>query len=235
MDRCYNIRTMQDSTVAETRAALFDDAIMIFFSIISIFLLVFEVVSEQTPHQTRVLEIADLTIACVFLFEFCLRLSRAPDRRKFWRGHWWELLASIPITSSTTQLLRGLNMLRIFRLLRLLRLVRFLARLRIILNASSRFAEQTYLIYIGTLAAIVVNSGALGFHYMEAGVNPNVHGLWDSFWWTVVTVTTVGYGDIYPVTNGGRILAICLMLGGIATVSTSTAFIAAHIVKRKDK
>lgn len=225
---------MQESKAAGARIALFDDAIMIFFSTISIFLLIFEIVSEQTPHQTRVLEIADITIASVFLFEFCLRLYRAPNRRKFLRAHWWELLASIPITSSTTQVLRGLNLLRIFRLLRLLRLVRFLARLRVILNASSRFAEQTYLVYIATLAAIVVMSGALGFHYMEAGVNPKVHGLWDSFWWTVVTITTVGYGDIYPVTTGGRILAICLMLGGIATVSTSTAFIAAHIVKRKD-
>lgn len=109
-----------------------------------------------------------------------------------------------------------------------------MVRLRIILNASARFAEQTYLIYIATVGGMVIMAGALGFHYMEAGVNPNVHSLWDSFWWTVVTLTTVGYGDIYPVTTGGRILAIFLMLGGIATFSAVTATIGAYLVNKKD-
>jgi voltage-gated potassium channel len=68
---------------------------------------------------------------------------------------------------------------------------------------------------------------------MEAGINPNVHSLWDSFWWTIVTITTVGYGDIYPVTTGGRILAIFFMLGGTATVGTATAAIAAYLINKK--
>ena len=70
---------------------------------------------------------------------------------------------------------------------------------------------------------------------MEAGHNENVKSLWDSFWWTIVTITTVGYGDIYPVTTGGRILAIFLMLGGIATFSAATATIAAHLIERNKK
>ena len=68
---------------------------------------------------------------------------------------------------------------------------------------------------------------------MESEVNPNVHGLWDSFWWAIVTITTVGYGDIYPVTTGGRVLAIFLMLGGIATMGAATAAITAYVIERK--
>ncbi len=207
---------------------------MIILSLVSVFLLFFEILSSHTPQQTHALEMADVCIASIFLLEFCVRLARAPKRLVFLRQHWWELLASIPITSSTTQALRALNLLRIFRLIRLLRLLRLLARLKIIFDASTRFAEQTYLLYICTLAGIVIMSGALGFHYMEAGVNPNVHSLWDSFWWTVVTITTVGYGDIYPVTTGGRILAMFLMLGGIATVSAVTAVISAYLIRKKD-
>ncbi len=124
------------------------------------------------------------------------------------------------------------SLLRLIRVIRLLRLIRFAVRMKVIVSASSKFAEQTYLIYIATLGGIVVLFGALGFHYMEAGVNPNVHGLWDSFWWTIVTITTVGYGDIYPVTTGGRILAILLMLGGITTFSAVTASITAYVLKR---
>lgn len=210
------------------------DAIMIFLSLVSVSLLFFEILAEHTPQQSHALGIADVCIASVFLFEFCVRFIRAPSRAIFLRRHWWELLASIPFNSEATQALRGLNLLRIFRLIRLLRLIRFLVRLKIILNASTRFAQQTYLIYICTLAGIVVMAGALGFHYMESGVNPNVHGFWDSFWWTIVTVTTVGYGDIYPVTTGGRIIAIFLMLGGIATLSAVTAVIAAYLVRQKN-
>jgi voltage-gated potassium channel len=211
-----------------------DDAIMILLSLVSVFLLFFEVLAEHTPQQRHALEVADAFIAFVFLVEFCVRLVRAPNRAVFLRQHWWELLAAIPITSGVAQALKGLNLLRIFRLIRLLRLVRFLIRLKIILAASTRFARQTYLIYICTLAGMVIMAGSLGFHYMEAGTNPNVHSLWDSFWWTIVTVTTVGYGDIYPVTTGGRILAIFLMMGGVATVSGVTATIAAYIISKKD-
>ncbi|RYZ86901.1 MAG: hypothetical protein EOP04_12890, partial [Proteobacteria bacterium] len=89
------------------------------------------------------------------------------------KKHWWELLAAIPISSETASFLRGLNLLRLVRLIRLLRLIRFLARLKVILSASNRFAEQTYLIYIATLSGVVILASALGFDYMEAGKNPN--------------------------------------------------------------
>lgn len=215
--------------------SIVDDLLMIFLSLVSVFLLSFEVLADHSPEQTQALEVADIAIALIFLGEFGYRLARAPERGLFLRKHWWELLASIPITSSTTQALRGLNLLRVFRLVRLLRLVRFLVRLKVLVNASREFAEEAYLLYLCTLVGVVVLSGALGFHYFEAEVNPNVHGLWDSFWWTISTVTTVGYGDIYPVTTGGRILAIFLMLGGVATVSAVTAAIAATLVERRER
>ena len=206
---------------------------MVFLSLISVFLLFFEVLSAHSPQQLRALDAADMVIAIIFFVEFWLRFFKAGNKKLFFRKHWWELLASIPITSSMTQALRGLNVLRLIRVMRLLRLLRLLVRLKVVLAASSRFTEQTHLIYISVVGGFLLISAALGFHYMEAGVNPNVHSLWDSFWWTIVTITTVGYGDIYPVTTGGRILAIFLMLGGIATSSAVTASISAYIIRRE--
>jgi voltage-gated potassium channel len=226
---------MQNEVEIENKnigVTILDDVVMVALSLISIGLLLFEVTADLNQHQAQALEYADFTIACIFLLEFSIRLLKAENRRTFLRRHWWELLASIPITSQLTQALRVLRLLRIFRLVRLLRLVRFAVRLKIILENSAKFADQTYLIYITTISGIVIIASALGFYYLEADKNPNVRGVWDCFWWAVVTITTVGYGDVYPVTDGGRVLAMFLMLGGITTLSATTATITAHMINR---
>jgi voltage-gated potassium channel Kch len=99
------------------------------------------------------------------------------------------------------------------------------------LGDSRRGSLGTYLIYLLSVVAAITVSSALGFHQFEAGRNPNVKSFWDSFWWAIVTMTTIGYGDIYPVTTGGRVVAILLMFAGIGTLGVVTAAIAAYFVK----
>jgi voltage-gated potassium channel len=141
---------------------ILNDLLMVGLSLASIFLLVFEVVADLNQHQAKALEYTDLAIACAFLLEFTIRFSQAPQKAQFMRRHWWELLASIPVTSQTTQVLRGLRLLRIFRLIRLLRLVRFAARLKVVLANSARFAEQTYLVYITVITSWSSGPAPLG-------------------------------------------------------------------------
>jgi len=85
--------------------------------------------------------------------------------------------------------------------------------------------------YLLGLVALTTVVGAAGFQFTERGVNPNVSGLGDSLWWALVTITTVGYGDIAPITVGGRVIASLMMAIGIGIVSVATATFAAYLVR----
>ena len=90
---------------------------------------------------------------------------------------------------------------------------------------------RSYIAYVLGVVAIVVLTSATGFYFAERGTNPNVDGFGDAVWWAIVTVTTIGYGDNYPVTAMGRIVGGFLMFAGIGTLSLFTAATAAYLVK----
>jgi voltage-gated potassium channel Kch len=90
---------------------------------------------------------------------------------------------------------------------------------------------RSYLAYVLGVVALVVVTAALGFYAAERGINPNVDSLGDAFWWSIVTVTTIGYGDIYPVTTLGRVVGAFLMFAGIGALGLFTAAIAAYLIK----
>jgi voltage-gated potassium channel len=211
---------------------LVDEIIIVVLSLLSVALLIFEVVADASSAQMRFLEQIDVGIAFVFLGEWVLNLLRAEDRRRYLRRRWWELLACVPISSDLAHVLRGVRLLRVIRLVRLLRIARLAVRVEILARESKAFFIDSSLIYISTASAVIVFSAALAFHYFEMSVNPNVHNFFDSFWWAIATVTTVGYGDIYPVTTEGRIVAIFLMLTGIGTLGVYTAAIANYVIRQ---
>ncbi|MEA2238390.1 MAG: voltage-gated potassium channel [Thermoanaerobaculia bacterium] len=215
------------------RAAIRNEIVIVFLALASCSLLVFEVVSDASQEQMAWVQRIDLAIALIFLGEFLLRFSKAENRRHFLRHFWWELLAAIPITSHAARVFRGLPLLRAIRVIRLLRLVRLTARVRVLIQDSNAFVHGAWLIEISTTVVALVSAAALSFHYFEHGTNTNVHTVADSFWWAIVTVTTVGYGDIYPITTGGRLIVVGLMLIGIGTLGLYTAAIAGFVVKKR--
>jgi voltage-gated potassium channel len=93
---------------------------------------------------------------------------------------------------------------------------------------------RNMLISMLMIFCLVLFYASLIFYSVEKGINPNVHNFFDAVWWAFISVTSVGYGDIYPVTTTGRIVAILLIIFGMSIFSIITAKIASHYMKEKN-
>ena len=100
------------------------------------------------------------------------------------------------------------------------------------MDDSNRGSLGTYLLYLFAVISVIILLGSWGFYLFEIHADKTmVHNYGDCVWWAIVTITTIGYGDVYPVTLGGRLIAIFLMFTGISALSVLTAAIAASFVK----
>ncbi|HET7677396.1 MAG TPA: ion transporter [Candidatus Limnocylindrales bacterium] len=176
---------------------------------------------DDAPAASRgALQALDDLLTVLFVAEFGSRFIASRDRRAYLRGHWIDLVALIPS-------IRGV---RVLRLLRLLRLVRAFAGLHRALGHLERMVGHRGLgmLVVAWLGVMVICSLAL--YAAEQGVNEAVGSPLDALWWGVVTLTTVGYGDVYPVTPEGRLAAAVLMLLGIGLFGAITATVTSFML-----
>jgi voltage-gated potassium channel len=166
------------------------------------------------------LEATELILTVAFAAEFVSRIAAARDRAAYLRGHWIDLVALVPAS-------RGL---RILRILRLLRLVRAFAGVYRALGHVGSLAQHRGLqtIILSWLGVMVICCAAI--YFAERDINPAIRSPFDALWWGISTMTTVGYGDVVPMTAEGRIAASALMLLGIGLFSAVTAIITSFLV-----
>jgi voltage-gated potassium channel len=156
----------------------------------------------------------------VFLGEAVIMLSVVPDRRQWLRHHLIDLAVVIITPPFAPQAWQNG---RLFRLIRLLRLVRVASLRRLLSLEGMKYAAA---VAVGT----VIVGGAVFASVEETDSHGAAISTWDGIWWAITTVTTVGYGDIYPESTAGRIIAITIMLVGIGFVALLTAFIADRFI-----
>ncbi len=168
-----------------------------------------------------IIDLADWGVCALFFFDFLWNLWRAPNRwRYFASWGWLDLLSSIPMVDAT-RWGRLARVARVIRVLRALRAARILASLIIRRRAESSFLAASL------VALLLVVFSSIAVLHFEADAEGNIKTGEDAFWWALTTVTTVGYGDRFPVTSEGRLIAAVLMCAGVGLFGTFSGFLAA--------
>ena len=212
------------------------NAYNIFILILTIFSLVIMVALFLPLNKATIdlLQFYDNLICAFFLFDFFLTFRAAPSKTGFFirdRG-WLDLVGSVPSFGIVVPY-KLIGLLRLARLNRARRIARHLGvqrrgeLLRDILKNRSKYAS----FLVGILAIVVLSSASvLVLQFESADRKALITTGWDAFWYSIVTITTVGYGDYYPVTVGGRITGIFIMMTGVGIIGALASLMASLLI-----
>ena len=171
------------------------------------------------PIDSKAIVIIDYIIITFFIIDYLARLYASNNKLYFIRTHIIDLLAALPFHA----LFKGIRLIRMVRIMEVTRIAAMLTKVGRVLRPFFKTNGFIYLIYC-SIGFIII--GTFGIAITEQKT------LFDALWWTIVTITTVGYGDISPVTSVGRVIAILLMIFGIGFISTLTSTLTNYFAQK---
>ncbi len=194
-----------------------------------------ETLPGLTPAQRRILGIVELGIVAFFTAEYLVRLAAAEHKLKFIFSFFGiiDLLAILPFYLALLPGLSTLRALRLVRLARLLKLGRYNRALDRLYQAWM-LAWEEFVMFV-FLALILLYIAAAGLYHFEHEAQPDKFtSIFDSLWWAICTLTTVGYGDVYPITTGGRLFTCLVLLIGLGIVAVPTGLVASSLTQVRE-
>jgi voltage-gated potassium channel len=195
---------------------------IIFISVLSVVNLFVTLIPGLNPQAVGVVQITNFFLTFIFLADFVFRLLSAGSKKHyfFFDWGWADLLASVPF----------LRILRLFRIFKAYRLLKKYGARNIYTQLSKHRAESVLYIVIFCVILVIECGGILVLLAESPAPDANIHTASDAMWWVYVTITTVGYGDRYPVTSAGRLVGVLVMTTGVGLFGTLAGFIAHKLV-----
>ena len=223
---------LEDNTTKKGRYFDYFIQILILLSLVSFSL-------DTLPnlsYNTRVfLDYFEVISIVIFTIEFLLRIyvSKKPLSYIFSFYGIIDILAILPFYLNRVLDLRFLRAFRIFRIFRALKLLRYNKALNRFRIAFKIVKEEVTLFFIVTLVLIFITSA--GIYFFENEAQPEVFkSVFHSAWWSIVTLTTVGYGDVYPITIGGKIFTFFVLMIGVGLVTVPAGLVATALSKARE-
>lgn len=215
---------IEDSDTKAGRAFDLIFQTLILFSLISFSI---ETLPNLSDGFIQILRISEVVIVILFTIEYIMRLTVADKKLKFIFSFYGliDLFAILPFYVASGIDLRSIRVFRLFRLFRFFKLMRYSKAIRRMRDAFMMIKEELVLFFVATLFLLFFS--AVGIYYFENPIQPeNFQSIFHSLWWAVATLTTVGYGDVYPITIGGKIFTFFMLMIGLGIIAVPTGLIA---------
>ena len=204
-----------------------NNALKIFFSsliIASVLILFIDLLYPLSEDQRIALRTFDLAVVVMLGLVFLARLKSSQNRSHFILRHLYELPALIPLfltgTADDSSLLYYVRLIALFRVVRLYNIM--------------QYVEGSELIILASMSAVSILFGGFAIYLVEAGQpDSSINSIPDAIWWSIETITTVAYGEYYPVTEEGRLIASIMMFSAIAFLWTFVGLLGSRFVSRR--
>jgi voltage-gated potassium channel len=216
------------------------DAPLMVLAVGSLPLLLLEIERGRLARGDRLLlDIANIVVLIAFAIDYVVELALAGDRRQYVRREWTSLLIVVSQALAVVPALAGFGVLRGLRGARALRAIVSVARLLAIGGTSATqgrsILRRNAASFALGMAGLTWLTSAVAFTLAEdVGEGRRLESFFDALWWSSATITTVGYGDVFPVTAAGRLVGVFTMLVGISTFAVVTARVAAFLTRDDD-
>lgn len=219
----------------DTKGGRFFDLFIQALIVISLIAFSIDTLPNLSPKLKAALRIAEIVTVTIFTIEYLLRITVADKKTRFIFSFLGiiDLLAILPFYLRLGIDLRSIRAIRMLRLFRMFKLVRYNKAIRRFYKAFVMIKEELVLFFFTT--CILLYLSATGIYYFENAAQPEAFkSIFHSLWWAVITLTTVGYGDLSPITTGGKIFTFFILMIGLGIVAVPTALMASALSKARE-
>ncbi len=203
--------------------------ILIFYSVVCFSL---ETIPNLADSTKVFFQYSEIIVVVFFSIEYLARIYTSERKLGYILSFYGiiDLLAIIPFYLTFAIDLRSIRLFRLFRLFRIFKLVRYNKALARFARALNESKEELVIFSVACLVLLYIS--AVGIYYFENNAQPNVfRSIIDCLWWSVATLTTVGYGDVYPITIGGKVFTFIILLIGLGMIAVPAGILSSSLSK----